>query len=380
MIGFVLFLFADDAPAYYFSGTGTGAPADQHLVVMEDCPVEMERESVIIWLDEHGARVRVSYLFMNPTDKAISLLLVLPCDSGDMRRWIDGAEAPVSYSERTVPEGEMWGGGPFGPIEAVSGYEVFPEILAVTPVSFPPGKPVRVAEEYYLFLADWSVFWSRSENRWYIGAVDHERALLYPLQTVKYWGSGKVGDFVCIIHPGDVGLDWFRLQDGFAKKGKDFVFSQKNFSPDKDIWVIYYQPTDGFATASSCLDLERYGPGKATDGDTTTCWAEGVSGNGAGEWLFLSLVDMMLAEGHIVSSAPVMLKGFTIWPGYHKSADLLDKNAAPREIKVIVYYSDKPVDLCYEDHFACYYPCKEGFDESDENLPAQLDTAIDRYF
>ena len=382
MIALTLLLLADDAPGYYFQ-RGPDAPAGPELAIIQDCPVEMERETVFLWLEPLGARVRVSYVFKNPTDTTVSLLLVLPSekpgDSQEMKRWIDGAEAPVSYSEREVLGEEMWN-SPFGPLENVPGYTELPMTLAVTPVSFPPGKPVRVTEEYYLPLAGWSVFPLPGDSSWGIGEIDHERAILYPLSTVRYWGHGRVRDFTCIIYPGDPGLAWFRLQDDFKKKDEGFVFSQKDFAPPKDIWVIYYQPTDGFVSASSWLDPQKYPPENATDDDTTTAWVEGVKGNGEGEWIFLSLLDMRLTSEHTLRSGPVKLKGFIIWPGYQKSGDLMQKNAAPRQLEVTVYYDERPGKLCWDDHFGCYYPCDESFDENDENLPSELEGAVVNYF
>lgn len=78
------------------------------------------------------------------------------------------------------------------------------------------------------------------------------------------------------------------------------------------------------AGASSVLD--EYGmshlPGLAVDGDRTTGWVEGVSGNGIGESL------------HLVLDDTYQVSGFTICAGYHKSSDLYYKNARPSKLEI----------------------------------------------
>ena len=76
-------------------------------------------------------------------------------------------------------------------------------------------------------------------------------------------------------------------------------------------------------TASS-IDEESggnyYYPSYIMDGDITTCWAEGVEGNGIGEY-----VTIYIPEGTLIS-------GIVVFTGYCKSADVFYNNGAPSVI------------------------------------------------
>lgn len=78
--------------------------------------------------------------------------------------------------------------------------------------------------------------------------------------------------------------------------------------------------------SSASSELREYGmtyaAGLAIDGDLETGWVEGISGQGEGESL-----NLKLSETSVV-------KGFTIWAGYHKSSDAYGKNSRPKSIRV----------------------------------------------
>ncbi|WP_269585204.1 NADase-type glycan-binding domain-containing protein [Roseibium sp. Sym1] len=73
--------------------------------------------------------------------------------------------------------------------------------------------------------------------------------------------------------------------------------------------------------ASSVLDPQygnRYGPGNLFDGNLSTAWVEGVSGNGAGQKLLITF------------DRPRLLSGFELVNGYAKNQDIYAKNARVR--------------------------------------------------
>ena len=86
------------------------------------------------------------------------------------------------------------------------------------------------------------------------------------------------------------------------------------------------------ASASSYLQSnwnkydENYHPSYALDGNPKTAWVEGVDGNGEGQTLSIPVSDIKTARA-------VRLR---IFNGYQKSAALLDANAAPAEVTIVV--------------------------------------------
>ncbi|POF30566.1 NADase-type glycan-binding domain-containing protein [Roseibium marinum] len=77
--------------------------------------------------------------------------------------------------------------------------------------------------------------------------------------------------------------------------------------------------------ASSVLDPQygnRYGPGNLLDGETSTAWVEGVSGDGSGEKVLLAF------------DRPRWLQGFEIVNGYAKNQDIFHKNARIRTANI----------------------------------------------
>lgn len=73
------------------------------------------------------------------------------------------------------------------------------------------------------------------------------------------------------------------------------------------------------ASATSFLKEpnQTYPASQAVDGDTKTCWAEGVPGYGHNEGIDIVFDDVY------------DIKGFNIWTGYQKSEDLFYKNTRP---------------------------------------------------
>ena len=76
-------------------------------------------------------------------------------------------------------------------------------------------------------------------------------------------------------------------------------------------------------SASSILQETgyNYNPRNLLDFDSSTCWCEGVEGNGVGE----SITFTSNGESQSV-------RGIAIVPGFNKSLDLFEKNAAPQTI------------------------------------------------
>jgi len=79
-------------------------------------------------------------------------------------------------------------------------------------------------------------------------------------------------------------------------------------------------------SASSTLPNEgnlTYYPANAFDGDITTAWVEGVSGNGIGECLSITFGE------------PVNIQAFGFDNGYAKSESLYYKNSRPKNLKFV---------------------------------------------
>lgn len=76
-------------------------------------------------------------------------------------------------------------------------------------------------------------------------------------------------------------------------------------------------------TATSVYSGEySYLPALIRDGDLTTAWVEGVSGQGEGESITVYFDETC------------RLSGFYIHAGYHKTASLFEKNSRPKEIEL----------------------------------------------
>ncbi len=69
------------------------------------------------------------------------------------------------------------------------------------------------------------------------------------------------------------------------------------------------------------------------DGDLSTAWVEGASGDGVGEY-----IDLHYPEGTV-------LTGMKICPGYCKNQDIFDKNSAPSSITITAAGGSGTVDL-----------------------------------
>ena len=84
--------------------------------------------------------------------------------------------------------------------------------------------------------------------------------------------------------------------------------------------------------ASSWLAEPEYGiyhtTEKLIDGDTSTAWCEDVSGNGIRE-----TVELYFDGEYVVS-------GMYIWPGYHKSDEMFEKNSTPTRIRLTGDHSE----------------------------------------
>ena len=75
----------------------------------------------------------------------------------------------------------------------------------------------------------------------------------------------------------------------------------------------------------SSADVEGsyvHGAFLTVDGNPMSCWSEGVSGWGIGEFITISFDDVY------------EVNGFNIWPGHQKSQDLFYKNGRPSAIRV----------------------------------------------
>jgi hypothetical protein len=89
-------------------------------------------------------------------------------------------------------------------------------------------------------------------------------------------------------------------------------------------------------TASSQLDIrtreKRYAPFNIIDGKVNTVWAEGVAGDGVGEWIYLE------AEYGCSVDTVVLYPGF-FEAGYFK------KNARPRRIRLTIGFKERIISI-----------------------------------
>lgn len=75
----------------------------------------------------------------------------------------------------------------------------------------------------------------------------------------------------------------------------------------------------------SSADVENnyvHSGARTIDGDITSCWADGVPGQGIGEYIAYNF------------RGTYQVNGLTIWAGHHKTIDLFYKNSRPARIRV----------------------------------------------
>jgi hypothetical protein len=89
-------------------------------------------------------------------------------------------------------------------------------------------------------------------------------------------------------------------------------------------------------TASSQLDIhtreKRYTPTNIIDGKVSTVWAEGVAGDGVGEWIYL--------EAEYGCSVDTVI----LYPGFFK-AGYFKKNARPRRIRLSIGFKERIISI-----------------------------------
>lgn len=115
---------------------------------------------------------------------------------------------------------------------------------------------------------------------------------------------------------------------------------------------------------SSSIDNENQGfnyfPWQLMDDDINTSWAEGVEGNGVGEY-----VDIYIPEGTLIS-------GILLYNGYTKSDTVFYKNGAPTVLDL--YSGDSGYRLELDTEQFQYAP--ENFDVAQAGLYITFDTPI----
>ena len=109
-------------------------------------------------------------------------------------------------------------------------------------------------------------------------------------------------------------------EEAARKKAEEEAAAKKNSVPAISM--------DGIETisASSWKSEPEYGlyhvPENMIDGDLSTGWCEDAGGDGIGETVYLYL------------DKQYKVTGMDIYPGYHKSQDLFEKNGVPVKIKI----------------------------------------------
>ncbi len=113
-----------------------------------------------------------------------------------------------------------------------------------------------------------------------------------------------------------------------------------------------------WAEASSTLPDEynySYNVWNLLDGDPSTCWTEGVSGQGVGE-----SITYYVPEGSVITGAKVL-------PGYYRDKEIFDKNSAPSRL---TFSSGGKSVMQYMTPYATNYA--SGFDGCFFNLTEPL--------
>lgn len=99
---------------------------------------------------------------------------------------------------------------------------------------------------------------------------------------------------------------------------------------------------DFTASASSTLEASDYDydASNLMDGDASTCWADGDSGDGTGESITFT------------SDAAQTVTGLAILPGYCKSGDLYGKNGVPKTLTI--EYAGETMEYTFDDSVLVY--------------------------
>ncbi len=138
-------------------------------------------------------------------------------------------------------------------------------------------------------------------------------------------GLGEVG--YAIGYSGNWTLCYVNGRYGWIQSGYLYITDPNEYDCGSDEWgaPIYLDPDEVTAYASSTL-TDAYGTypaSNACDGDETTTWSEGVSGNGIGQAITFSFDSAYLA-------------GFAICGGFQKDSNRYYKNSRPKQLNVYV--------------------------------------------
>lgn len=83
---------------------------------------------------------------------------------------------------------------------------------------------------------------------------------------------------------------------------------------------------ENVAMAEASSSLSEYNmthfPNRLTDGDYTTGWVEGAAGQGVGEFVKFTFDN------------DFTFNGVTVYAGYHKNADIYEKNSRPKDLRI----------------------------------------------
>lgn len=155
-----------------------------------------------------------------------------------------------------------------------------------------------------------------------------------------------IGKIVILVLVGGLAFAGFKVIQ--EKREKEAVLEQKEESKPAPTATLMPDPTstptptptpeatkapvyppvakEAVSSITSTSALAEYGmvhsPERLMDGDMTTAWVEGTSGNGEGEIVTFTL------------NGTYMLSGFTINGGYQKNSDLYGKNSRPSQIEL----------------------------------------------
>lgn len=327
-------------------GKSTGDTTIHNIKFAREDQIELIREDLAIHLREYWADVQVTYYLKN-NGKAKEVPYSFPIDHAanldygealpqvkEMKMVVDD-KTVLAYKEQKVVNDEDW---------ALKAKRAFN-----TGLSFGEKQQLKLTITYSLELS--SLAWGTSKSPFVsYGTQDFS----YNLSPAGFWGDGIVEDFNLAIYTGRVrglggdvnyGLTGIK-QEQYKEQFDVVTLSKKNFDLKEDIALRvqvdlndYYVGEDikkNLVTykeiksikASSTLTEEgySYSPIRLIDGNLNTCWAEGIRGDGQGEWIEIEFNEAL----------DLSVIGFA--PGYMESKESFNYNGRVKTIKAEILY------------------------------------------
>jgi len=320
--------------------------------------IKMKNERIDIYLRRNNYSVEVNYTFVN-TGKKQDVIMGFP-----------NVETEYGIYVKPIKEFEAYDGKNKMKIFRKDADDSFYKVKKY--VDLFPGKDLILS-----ILSNKNVFFECFETTFEKGETKHivnkytqdyfvsynaiDRYFAYILKSGAFW-KGDIDNIDVYIHLDRIPESERKEQivyeisdESFSKKKKEYkkvVYKWKikpendyefkkdviemhfeNVEPDFNIEVTFPMPIISTVKASSTLESKsvKYSPSNVLDCDPTTAWVEGVKGDGIGETLTLSVVDV---AGRWPARA---VEKIGIVSGYAKNKDIFYKNNRPKKIKITLF-------------------------------------------